>query len=158
MKTVMTGSRYPFGLDCVWLAADRNGHVGAFVTAGFGPIPARALIYEQGSIEDIEGCVNELPRVSLARLLISGDVPSFIAMAERGLFVFDWQHVHRSLRDYTRKYEPVAAPVNPIMTADLPGRLVGFAASVTLDQVDFAVGQALDIFSLVECREGPASG
>lgn len=36
-RTVTINDPYPFGIDCVWLASDRNGHVGAFVTADGAP-------------------------------------------------------------------------------------------------------------------------
>ena len=104
---------YPLGVDCVWLASDSNGHVGAFVTAGVGPIPTSELNCEYGSVEGIENLVNALPRISPARLLLPIDVPSFCALAERGFFVSDWQDVHRASRGCTRKYEPVAVPINP---------------------------------------------
>jgi hypothetical protein len=137
----------------VWLASDRDDHVGAFVTAGWGLIPIDVLTFEHGSVEDIEEYVTELPRISTARLTLPDDVPSFTAMAERGFFVYDWQDAHRSLRDHTRKYDPVAAPANPIRTADLPDPLIGFATCVTFNHLSFADGKALDISSLMECCE-----
>jgi hypothetical protein len=137
----------------VWLASDRNGHVGAFVTAGWGPIPVRALTFEHDFVEDVESLVNELPRISTAQFLIADNVSSFTAMSERGFFVYDWRDVHRSLRECTRKYEPVAVPASPIRTADLPDPLIGVATSVTLSDVAFADRQALDISSLVKCCE-----
>ncbi len=154
-RKAASGSSYPFGIDCLWLASDRNGHVGAFFTAGWAPIPTRVLTFEDGSIEDIEERVNDLPRISTARLLIPDDVPSYMAMAERGLFVYDWTDAHRSLRESTRKYELVAVPANPIVTADPPELLIGFATRVTLNDLAFVDGQAVDIISLTECCEEP---
>ena len=46
---------YPEGIDCVWLASDGAEHVGAFITAGMGPIPAEVLRCDFLSVDDIEG-------------------------------------------------------------------------------------------------------
>ena len=50
----MSTQPYPEGIDCVWLASDREGRVGAFITAGVGPIPAEALSSVYMPVEDIE--------------------------------------------------------------------------------------------------------
>jgi hypothetical protein len=96
----MTTQPYPGQIDCVWIASDRDGHVGAFVTAGVGPIPELALnSAEPLLVEDIEEAILKLPKVSDCRLLVSIPRPdSFIDMAERGLFVYDWSDVHRTTR------------------------------------------------------------
>jgi len=156
-KSVQNSDRsrpYPHGVDCVWLASDRDGYVGAFAKAGVGPIPTSELSCEYGSVEDIEKLVSALPRCSPARSLLPKDVPSFYALAERGFFVFDWQDAHRAGPDCTRKYESVAVPINPIMTANLPSPLVGFATCVTLDDIAFADVHSVEISSLTECSEG----
>jgi hypothetical protein len=149
----VTGKPYPFGIDCVWLALDGDGHVGAFVSAGAGPIPERALACEHG-VEDIEKALLQLPRKSTAQLLIADDVPSFVDIAERGLFVYDWQDVHRNRRDCTHKYEPVAKPINPISAADLNPWLFEFARCVTFEHCRFVDGHALPVASLMPCRSG----
>lgn len=150
----MTSKPYPYGIDCVWLALDADDRVGAFVSAGVGPIPARALSCEYGAVEEIEEHLMHLPCISTARLLIANDVPSFVALAAHGLFVYDWQDAHRSSRDITRTYEPVAAPVNPINAGHLPERLLGFARCVIFDDFRFVDRQALDVASLMSCRDG----
>ena len=58
---------YPEGIDCIWLASDRAGHVGAFITAGRGPIPAEALRSDTVAVDDMEDHLVELPRVSQSR-------------------------------------------------------------------------------------------
>jgi hypothetical protein len=82
---------YPDGVDCVWVAFDRDGHLGAFVTGGSGPIPVHLLAPGLLAVEDIETRLALLPRVSAAGLLVQIKRPDdFVAMAERGLFVYDW--------------------------------------------------------------------
>ena len=154
LQTDNRGRPYPLGVDCIWLASDRDGHVGAFVTAGVGPIPTSELNCECGSVEDIEKLVDALPRFSPARSLLPIDVPSFYALAERGFFVFDWQDAHRTARDCTHKYDAVAVPINPIMVANLPEPLAGFATCVTLEHLKFADGHAVEISRLTPCDEG----
>lgn len=42
-------TKYPDGIDCVWIATDRAGHLAAFATGGAGPIPQAVLeIAERG--------------------------------------------------------------------------------------------------------------
>src|SRR5579864_3977466 len=154
MNATMTGRPYPQGLDCVWLATDSDGHVGAFVSAGVGPIPERVLSYEHGVIEDIEKRLMLLPTISIAQPLIANDVPSFVALAERGLFVYDWSDVHRTDKEATRTYEPVAVPVNPMAAADLPEQLRGFARCAIFDHCRFTDRRALCVASFLACREG----
>jgi hypothetical protein len=144
---------YPEGIDCVWLASDRDGHIGAFITAGAGPIPVDALNSERLDVEDIEERVCSLPRISTARLLVRVKRPeSFIAMAERGLFVYDWSDVHRTAREELRGYEPVAVPVNPVSTDGLGDELAASFAGIELKDVAFSDGHVLDIRKHMDCR------
>lgn len=39
----MTMQSYPEHFDCAWLASDGEGNLGAFITAGAGPIPNNLL-------------------------------------------------------------------------------------------------------------------
>jgi hypothetical protein len=73
----------------------------------------------------------ELPSISDENLLISYPRPDdFIALAQKGLFVYDWPDVHRVERDYTRKYEKVAAPTDPVLMQKLPPLLRALAAGI----------------------------
>lgn len=146
---------YPDGVDCVWLAADRDGHLGAFITGGVGPIPVQALNFEHASIEETEERICELPRVSSARLLVVVKRPDdFIALAERGVFVYDWSDVHRPARESIHAYEPVAAPTKPITVDALPDEIAALVEGIILEYVAFADGQALDIRAHMNCQEG----
>ncbi|RTL43030.1 MAG: hypothetical protein EKK49_00540 [Rhodocyclaceae bacterium] len=143
---------YPDGLDCVWLATDRNGHLGAFVTGGSGPIPVSATSDSSFPIEDIEAAVCELPQISETRLLVQMKRPDdFIDIAQRGFFVYDWRDVHRTTHDSTHVYEPVAVPLNPITLDALPESIRRLAVDATLRDSAFVEEQALDVMAMLEC-------
>jgi len=133
------------GTDLVWLAADADGLLAAFVTAGEGPIPATALesaLTEPG----LEAQLLHLPVSSSHQLLT--DVPnptSFIELSQRGLFVFDWTDVHRMLREATHKYELVCRPDRPLSVSELPPVLRAVARSVIVDGVAFARHASISI-------------
>ncbi|WP_137940450.1 hypothetical protein [Chitinivorax sp. B] len=143
---------YPNGLDCVWLATDRNGHLGAFVTGGIGPIPKSVLSSASVSIENIEEMVCALPQVSDVRLLVKMKRPDdFVEMAQRGLFVYDWCDVHRTASEFTHAYEPIAVPLNPISANLLPEVLMKVALATKLINVAFVEMQVLNIAAVLEC-------
>src|SRR5688500_4407726 len=130
---------YPTGIDSVWLATDRDGHVAVFVTAGNGPIPACVLSAENVAVEDIEGMLVGLPRVTTARLLISVKRPDdYLDMAERGLFVYDWTDAHRTASEALRTYELMAAPISPATVDAMPIEVVRVMCGVAFDDISFA--------------------
>jgi hypothetical protein len=146
---------YPEGIDCVWLASDREGHLGAFITAGVGPIPAEALKSDYVPVEDIEGLVCDMPNVSGARLLVSVKRPDdFVDLAERGVFVYDWIDIHRTAREAVCAYEPVAVPVKPIKVDLLPADLAAVARALKFVDVAFADEKRLDVRAYMGCHEG----
>jgi hypothetical protein len=150
----MSTQPYPEGIDCVWLASDRDGHLGAFITAGVGPIPAEALDSVYMPVADIEGRLCQLPSVSQAQLLVSVKRPDdFIDLAERGVFVYDWTDINRTAREVLRVYEPVAVPTKPITASSLPDDLAALAKVLTLPDVVFASGEAVDIRAHFRCAE-----
>jgi hypothetical protein len=145
---------YPEQFDCAWLASDREGHVGAFITAGVGPIPAEALSSVYMPVEDIEGRLCQLPLVSQVQLLVSVKRPDdFIDLAERGIFVYDWTDINRTLREKRRVYELVAVPTNPITVTSLPSDLADLAKIVRLADVLFAASEAVYIRAHLICSE-----
>lgn len=148
----MTAQSYPDGIDCVWLAADSDGHVAAFATAGSGPIPVGVLESAECAIEDIEGKIVEMPRTGSAQLLVSLKRPDdFIDIAERGIFAYDWSDVHRTQRDRTGAYEPIAVPTSPIKCSQLPPELARLVARSKLEGVTFATEKKLDVRKLISC-------
>ncbi|MGB4066209.1 MAG: hypothetical protein WBK19_20470 [Azonexus sp.] len=149
----MATREYPDGLDCLWLAADRNGHLGAFVTGGAGPIPTSALSDSSFPIEDVEAAVCELPKISEARLLVPMKRPDdFIEMARRGFFVYDWRDVHRTLRESKHTYEPIAVPLTPLKMNELPEHIRKLATVSTLPDTAFVDELALDVTAVLQCR------
>ena len=125
-------------VDCVWLGCDRDGHVAAFVTGGSGPVPDAVLDLEEPRVEELEELVCGLPRTSAARLLVSVKRPdSFVEMAERGFFVYDWTDVYRTAREVLNEYEPVALPVNPVGVDQLPAGLAKACGCVRFAGVSF---------------------
>lgn len=150
----MSMQAYPEGIDCVWLASDREDRLAAFITAGVGPIPLKAFNPACVPVEDIEGRLCQLPPVSQARLLVSVKRPDdFIDLAERGLFVYDWTDISRITREALQVYEPVAIPTMPITTASLPSDLATLAKVLRLDCLAFADGGCVDIRSHLSCAE-----
>jgi len=71
-------------------------------------------------------------------------------MAKKGFFVYDWRDVHRTIRECSNKYEPVASPISPITIDDLPESLKQLALRAKLLTFSFAEGQDLDIESEIE--------
>jgi hypothetical protein len=150
----MTRRSYPSDFDCVWIASDMDGRLGAFVTAGVGPIPDQALDYELIGIEQMEDAVCKLPHVSGARLVVQLKRPDdFIDLAERGFFVYDWQDCHRTTRESTNLYELMAVPLSPINAVVLPKPLRELVAVVKFEDIAFAEENAIDVRSRFSCCE-----
>jgi hypothetical protein len=144
---------YPEDIDCTWLGLDRNRHVGAFVTAGIGPIPIALLDLEKPEVEDMGSMVCALPNVSTARILISVPDPSYyVELAERGIFVYDWTDVHRSRVDELNSYEPFAIPNDPLTLDSLPTALKEVVTLAKFDQVTFSDRTRVDVTEYVSCR------
>jgi hypothetical protein len=151
---MMSVKPYPEGVDCVWLASDQAGHVGAFITAGMGPLPETALDASHIPVEDVEGRLCQLPVVSKAQLLVSVKRPDdFLDLAERGVFVYDWTDIHRAAHDALQVYEPVAVPLTPVTVDSLPSDLAVLAEAVQLAKVVFSSNVPLDVRAHVKCVE-----
>jgi hypothetical protein len=146
---------YPAGVDVPWLASDRVGHLGVFLTGGSGPIPASALL-ERYPLDVIEERILALPRASDIDLRVRlPGAGRFAALAERGCFVFDWSDVHRT-EAYVDEYEAVAVPYRPLTLDHLAGDLADAARSVRLAKAAFQGSWRIDARAHVTCREAPA--
>jgi len=151
----MTKRPYPDGGDCVWLARDKAGHVAAFVTGGAGPVPAAVLDSGECDIEEIEGRIRQLPQFSGARLLVQLKRPDdFIAIAQRGIFAYDWSDVHRTEHNEISAYELIAAPVDPIKIFQLPLEVASLAMNIKIESVIFETTKVLDVRETLNCVEG----
>ena len=141
---------FPRAFDWVWLACDRDERVAAFVTAGAGPIPT-AVLDSDLPVEDGEALICSLAATTVARSLLSkGDATSFMALAQRGVFVYDWQGVH-SAGIHSHSYELVAVPDTPVRFDSFPDELAKISRIVRLDKVSFADEKAIDIRLHSEC-------
>lgn len=148
----MSDRMYPDGVDCAWLASDRDGYVGVFVTAGVGPIPIHWLNDEGMQVEDVEALIYQLPNASAARMLVEIKRPDdFIELASRGVFVYDWRDVHRTSSEESNAYEPVAIPLTPITVDKLSDSLGSMVKSLLFADVAFVDGQPLDVCKHTSC-------
>lgn len=123
----MTSPADAAGIDCAWIACDSDGHVAAIITAGSGTIPDSIF---DGPVDlfDLEERLLQLPVLSdAAALATEGDLTSFLDLARRGLYVFDWTDIHRALRKSVGAYEMVARPATVLRVDDLPGDLKAVA-------------------------------
>lgn len=153
LNRVMKSQKYPVGRDCVWIAGDRDGQVAAFATAGIGPIPILVL---DGTgpplLKDIEEAALVLPKISACRLVASVPRPdSFVALAERGFFVYDWSDIHRTRGSLIEAYELMAYPLNPISLDALPQGLRSCAAGIKYGANSFSRSEQMRVTDYFEC-------
>jgi hypothetical protein len=109
--------------DATWIGTDEEGRVGVFFTGGQGPIRETSFISnaDQYRIEDL---LLELRRTSVSSLYIPYKRPDdYVAMAERGLYAFDWTDAHRVSSAERNVYKLVAEPSQPLNVAQLPDSL-----------------------------------
>ena len=134
------------------MAPDRDGHLGLFLTGGRGPIPAQALL-EIYPLDAIEEQILKLPQASDIDLRVRMPRPDrFVALAERGFFVYDWSDVHRT-EAYIDEYELMALPYRPLTLDQLPGNLLDAARSVRFAKLAFANAWRVDVRAHMICRE-----
>lgn len=147
----MINNKYPIGVDCVWLASDKNGNLAAFVTGGTGPIPIESIKCQSLLLEDIEECICDLPTVSMVSLIVKIKRPDdFVEMAKRGFFVYDWNDVHKTILESTQAYKAIAIPLSPITVDSLTDRLFGVAKVVKFNDLAFG-DQLLDVRLHMKC-------
>jgi hypothetical protein len=143
---------YPDGLDCCWLASDRIGQLGVFVTGGSGPIPTQVLLPAY-PLDEIEETILALPKASDIDLRVRVPRPDrFVALAERGFFVYDWSDVHRT-EQYIDEYELMALPYRPLTLDLLPESLSDSARAVRFSTVSFATAWRVDVRAHIASRE-----
>jgi hypothetical protein len=124
-----------WGLEFDWLAVDRGGHVASLCTAGYGPVPV-AVVFHVQTIEAYDS-IHELARVGscaeAAQVDLNGD---WVGTAERGIFVYDWDHHDR--------YRRATVPSMPIVVAQLPNDLRQLALLVQLN-TSFVIATEIDL-------------
>jgi hypothetical protein len=148
---------YPHQFDCAWLAMDSVGKLGVFITAGSGPIPEMVLKNDVPVLE-IETALLKLPCVCSAVLTTTVPRPdSYIELAERGLFVFDWRNAHRTITQEKSGYDLVALPTQPIKADNMSPNLNGIADGITFDRLSFGQEKMVDVQSVMPCCFSPAT-
>jgi len=152
----MSDPYYPHDVDCLWLAHDRNNHVGGFVTAGLGPIPVDLLDENASKVRESGRLSSDLPKVSGSRLLVSfyKDASSFLDLAERGIFVYDWSGIRKVDAQFVNAYQLVAVPTTPILLELLPDRLRALTSLVKFAANDFSEESFLKVHEYFPCRRG----
>jgi hypothetical protein len=148
----MNPGRYPKGIDCVWLASDKLGHVGAFITAGEGPVPEMAF-NQSLEVEEIEGQIYEMPQRTPGQLLVTVPRPDgYLEIAARGLYVYDWTDAGKTTSKATNLYELVAIPSNPLINYDLPIALRTVSSVLRFD-LAFSTEACIDVRRRFTCEE-----
>jgi len=139
---------YPTGVDLIWVARDKYGRLAALVTAGEGPVP-KEIIGDDGLPDcDFEAEILKLPVASKALLHVQVPRPDdFIAIAERGLFVYDWRDIHRTAAEASNCYELVASPAQAISWSSLDASLSRLG-TVQLVEHDFSDAKKLCLKSV----------
>lgn len=146
-------SKYPEYIDCLWLAIDKHGNVGAFITAGEGPIPCTALACDMDNFLSLED--NVLKQVVVCQPDVIVDVPrpeSFAEIASRGLFVYDWGEFTANPIGEIHSYRLVATPKNPLRYTALPQELSEIATSTTLNKHDFGFDKIINPVDSMACE------
>ncbi|MEI2428758.1 hypothetical protein RDV84_25355 [Lysobacter yananisis] len=136
----MNLQEYPHAVDCAWIGSDRHDRPAVFVTAGEGPIPAAALRADFFPVVEVEARVLRMGERLNQGVRVLAKVPdpgSYIRLARRGLFVYDWSDVTRHV-GHTDAYELMAAPLNPILCSQLPEDLRTVARAVNFPGLAFA--------------------
>ncbi|WP_255156171.1 hypothetical protein [Ferruginibacter sp. HRS2-29] len=135
-EEVIRDGAYAHELD--WYAIDNKGHIGMFSAIMNAPIPAKVKQSYDNYI-GLKQLINSLPK-STSFVLTTADprnVSHWTSYAEKGLFAFDFEDVHRLTAK--NQYDLIARPVLPLNFGDvnIPAKLLD--ALVKLD-CDFLNG------------------
>lgn len=129
---------YPDGIDCMWIAVDQAGMLGAFMSAGEGDIPINAI---QSTIILLEGLEEKILQFPISSLVdLKKDIPrpnDFIALSGRGFFVYDWSGSHG--------YELISVPRTPIYIKQLPKNYLLYLQELYLKKSSFHDSNFLNI-------------
>ncbi len=145
--------RYPEGYDVVWLGADRNARVAAFITGGCGPIPATLFESALPDLTDLEDLILTMPVRARSELLVSVPHPdSFIELSGRGLYVFDWTDLHRAREFELGAYELVSRPLEPLSASLLPESLRAVANAAHFTHSSFDLDHRINVHAFCEVK------
>jgi hypothetical protein len=101
-----------------WYAIDKNGNLGMFSAIMLAPIPEKAKESYDTYI-GLNSLINSLPKSTSFVLTTTeqGDFSAWTSYAEKGLFAFDFQDLHRSIAK--NQYDLIARPVLPLNYKDI---------------------------------------
>jgi hypothetical protein len=132
------------GNEFDWFAVDKCGYVGHFATAGYGPIPV-AVLDRLNKILELYERVLQMPVVGEATGHLPGRIESWLEMARRGLFAYDWKHWHGP-------YQRAATPSHPVRLVDLPADLREAVQVVTWPNANFVELLAVRPEEMCPCK------
>jgi hypothetical protein len=109
-----------------WLCSDADGFVGFFATAGAGPVPSSAV----DLADAMDTAIHEMRKRPAATVAVdirqlAPDISEWIAVAERGIFAFDW-------RIASAAYEVIARPKEAVRLVELVDPTLKRVASMTV--------------------------
>lgn len=121
-----------------WCAIDKNGNLGIFSAIMLAPIPEKVKKSYDNYIR-LKQIISSLPKSTSFVLTTSeqGSFSDWTSYAEKGLFAFDFQDIHRI--NVKNQYDLIARPVLPLNLKDIHIPINSFEALVELD-CDFSSG------------------
>ena len=101
-----------------WYAIDKNGNLGMFSAIMLAPVPEKV----KQSYDDYMGLkklITSLPKSTsfILTTIEQGNFSDWTSYAEKGLFAFDFQDVHRSIAK--NQYDLIARPALPLNFRDI---------------------------------------
>lgn len=110
------GIEFHSGLELDWIGLDQNRKIGLFSSAGLGPVPA-SFVNEltDAEYDRLMDLIMNLPEIGISRSPSGGAVSCdfFRRIGNRGLFVYDFQDIHRESIRESGVYELQAIPSAP---------------------------------------------
>ncbi len=131
------------GSEFDWFAVDGVGHVGLFSTAGYGAVPISVLA-RVDELRGLAGRLLEAPVVGTATGHLPGRIDDWLAVAQRGVFAYDWHH-------WFGPYRRVATPSRPVRVGELPAHLREPVGLVEWSGIRFEVMESLRPEELCPC-------
>ena len=101
-----------------WYAIDKNGNMGMFSAIMLAPVPDKVKKSYDTYI-GLKQLINSLPKSTSFVLATpeQGDFSGWTSYAEKGLFAFDFQDIHRSIAK--NQYDLIARPIRPLNFRDI---------------------------------------
>jgi hypothetical protein len=101
-----------------WLAVDNKGQLGIFTAVMNAPIPDKVKSSFE-NYQDLRERIELTPKATEAIVVTreKGDFTAWIAYADKGLFAFDFQDIHRT--EKKNQYDLIAKPTRPLRIDEL---------------------------------------